>query len=331
VHKPDGRWIEKLLQEFKNADPDGNQPLSGVCLDGIGNVFATTSLGGVYGHGTAFELTPGPTGWSLSLLYSFCAQPGCSDGGSTEAGLALDKAGNLYGASNVVYQIVPAPDGWTENVLYTFCSKTGCSDGSATYAGVLLDDKGNLYGTTFGGGAYDQGTVFKLKPMPDGTWAERVLHSFGGFGDGRQPSNGALTLDSTGSLYGTTQVGGKYGAGTVFRLTRQPNGHWKETILHNFKGGKGGWDASAGVVLDANGSLYGVTGLGGDSDCDCGVVYTLAPNPDGTWTYTVLHRFRGYDGAYPAANLVLDDKGNLYGTTEYGGSGGGGVVFKITP
>ena len=65
--------------------------------------------------------------------------------------------------------------------------------------------------------------------------------------------------------------------------------------------------------------------------CQCGVVYRLAPNPDGTWTYTVLHRFKGYDGAFPAANLVLDEKGNLYGTTRYGGSGGGGVVFKITP
>jgi uncharacterized repeat protein (TIGR03803 family) len=332
VKKPDGRWAERLLHQFKNGDPDGYFPYGRVTLDGMGNIYSTTALGGAHNSGTAFELTPGPTGWSLTVLYSFCAQPGCGDGGSTEAGLALDQAGNLYGVSNVVYQLAPVPDGWTENVLYTFCSKPGCSDGVGTYADVILDDKGILYGTTFGGGAYDQGVVFKLKSMPDGTWTEHVLHSFGSFPeDGRQPSNGALALDSAGNLYGTTQDGGKYGPGTVFRLTRQPNGHWKETILHNFKAGKGGYFPDAGVVVDEAGNVYGTAGVGGDPDCKCGVAYRLAPNPDGTWTYTVLHRFNGYDGAFPAANLAFDDKGNLYGTTRYGSSGGGGVVFEITP
>lgn len=85
------------------------------------------------------------------------------------------------------------------------------------------------------------------------------------------------------------------------------------------------WDSG-----DAVGNLYGTAGLGG-SDCDCGVVYKLAPNPDGIWTYTVLHRFTGLDGAFPEANLVLDDQGNLYGTTRFGGPNDGGVVFKIVP
>lgn len=153
--------------------------------------------------------------------------------------------------------------------------------------------------------------------------------------DGKVPRVGALAFDREENLYGTTQQGGKnicgpVHCGTIFRLSRQPNGHWKETILHNLKLGKGGYWPGAGVVVDGAGNLYGTTLYGG-TECDCGVVYKLAPNPDGSWTYTVLHRFTGYDGAEPDANLILDDQGNLYGTTATGGPGGAGVVFKVTP
>lgn len=323
--KPDGRWAEKILQNFRNGDPNGYVPWGGLTFDDRGNLFGTATGGGKYQGGTVFEMTPGPTAWNFSVIYDFCSQPDCADGGAPEASMVFDNKGNLYGTAFNVFELMLGPDGWTESVLcHVSCDRpTG---------GLVLDAKGNLYGTTDGGGAYDQGTVFKLKPMPDGSWTERVLHSFGSFPeDGRQPpAHGALAFDSAGNLYGTTQVGGKYGPGTVFRLTRQPDGHWKETILHNFKAEKGGYFPDAGVVVDEAGNVYGTTGSGG-SECGCGVVYRLAPNPDGTWVYTVLHRFKGYDGAFPAANLVLDDKGNLYGTTRYGGAGGGGVVFKIIP
>ena len=81
--------------------------------------------------------------------------------------------------------------------------------------------------------------------------------------------------------------------------------------------------------MDKAGNLYGTTVAGGESDC--GVIFRLAPSANGTWTYTVLHSFTGYDGAQPDANLVLDGKGNLYGTTAAGGSGGYGVAFELTP
>jgi uncharacterized repeat protein (TIGR03803 family) len=238
--------------------------------------------------------------------------------------MVFDSEGNLYGTAFNVFKLTPGPDSWTESVL---CD-VSCDRPTG---GLLLDAKGNLYGTTQVSGTYNEGTVFKLKPMPDGTWKERVLYSFGGFaGDGRQPGKGGLAFDAAGNLYGTTLWGGRYARGIVFRLSRQPDGHWKESILHHFKLGKSGNHPAVGVVVDASGNLYGVTGYGG-AECDCGVVYKLAPNPDGTWTYTVLHRFNGNDGFFPYANLVLDGQGNLYGTTEYGGSGGGGVVFRITP
>jgi uncharacterized repeat protein (TIGR03803 family) len=248
----------------------------------------------------------------------------------------MDKAGNLYGTAGVAFELTETPGGWTESVLYTFCSKPDCIDGYLPYAGLILDAKGNLFGTTEAGGAYGSGTVFKVRPLPDGTWQERVLHSFGSFPkDGRGPGVGALALNPAGSLYGTTPGGGKNVCGTnycgtIFKLTRQPNGHWKETILYHFKKGSSGHGPGAGVVLDSAGNLYGTTIYGG-TQCDCGVVYKLAPNGDGTWTYTVLHQFTGFDGAQPDANPILDDKGNLYGTAAIGGPGGAGVVFEVTP
>jgi uncharacterized repeat protein (TIGR03803 family) len=140
-------------------------------------------------------------------------------------------------------------------------------------------------------------------------------------------------------VYGTTLEGGTHrdngqclvGCGTIYQLSRQPNGHWKETILYNFPRFKDGLGPAAGLVMDSAGNLYGTTGVGGDHNCNCGVAFEFAPNPDGTWTYTVLHRFHGYDGSGPVAPLVMDKKGHLYGTTTFGGPGGYGVVFKITP
>jgi uncharacterized repeat protein (TIGR03803 family) len=323
TQKPDGHWVEKPVHSFQNGDPDGQQPLGGVVLDRAGNLYGVTSFGAKHA-GNVIQLAPSPSGWSLSVIYAFCSQPDCSDGSGPQASMVFDSEGNLYGTAFNVFKLTPGPDSWTESVL---CD-VSCDRPTG---GLLLDAKGNLYGTTQVSGTYNEGTVFKLKPMPDGTWKERVLYSFGGFaGDGRQPGKGGLAFDAAGNLYGTTLWGGRYARGIVFRLSRQPDGHWKESILHHFKLGKSGNHPAVGVVVDASGNLYGVTGYGG-AECDCGVVYKLAPNPDGTWTYTVLHRFNGNDGFFPYANLVLDGQGNLYGTTEYGGSGGGGVVFRITP
>jgi uncharacterized repeat protein (TIGR03803 family) len=217
-------------------------------------------------------------------------------------------------------------------VLYTF---KGGSDGSGPEAGLIADNAGNLYGTTVGGGAHGYGTVFRL--APDGT--ETVLYSFAGGKDGAYPQAG-LIMDGSGNFYGTTYSGGTdgcegYGCGTVFKLA--PGG--TETVLHTFCEKSGCADGStpaAGLIMDTSGNLYGTTVTGGsDADCyyltGCGTVFRLAA--DGT--ETVLYAFQGgSDGGNPYAGVIIDKSGNLYGTTEYGGTGGivsAGTVFEVTP
>ena len=269
--------------------------------------------------------------------------------------LTMDAADNLYGTTEeggtvcpgvgcgVVWKLAPNPKGSrTVNLLHQF----GGGDGAAPHAGVVLDAAGNLYGTTQDGGGSGTvcsggcGVVFKLAPNPDGTWTESVLHRFTG-PDGNQPLAG-LNFDAAGNLYGTTLYGGTQEEGTVFKLAPNSNGTWTESVLYSFTGPDGAGPA-AGLTFDAAGNLYGTTIYGGPAGCNgetgemCGVVFKLAPNPDGTWTESVLHSFftAGDDGAGPYAGLTLDEAGNLYGTTVQGGSAactdGCGVVFKLVP
>jgi len=258
----------------------------------------------------------------------------------------MDSAGNLYGTGRQVFEVSPGSGGWTEKVLHHFCSWRDCRDGNAPFAGVILDPSGNIYGTTEAGGDYKAGTVYELRPTSSG-WKEHVLHSFPAFpNDGQVPRVRALMLDASGRLYGTAQQGGAnicydIGCGIIFRLTRGKKGRWNEEVLFNFNydgNGTNGYGPGAGVVLDKKGNIYGTTIYGGSASCACWVVYGLAPQAKGKWKYSVLHTFQGLDGALPDANLILDSKGNIYGTTVLGGPsdglGGpsdGGVVFELTP
>ena len=323
-----GKWTETVLHSFQGTD-DGSDPLGGVIVDASGNLYGTASEGGAYSRGTVFELTPGADGWTATTLYSFCALPGCEDGGSPEAGLVMDTAGNLYGTAAVAFELSPGSSGWTEAVLHQFGIKKG--DGSDPFAGLISDVAGNLYGTTLGGGnqcgSASCGTVYELTPLAGGGWKETVLFRFNGK-DGQWPGAGALFMDGSGALYGTTENGGAYG-GVVYKLTPKSGG-WTESTPYEFQGGAKGWLPDAGVVMDRSGNLYGTTDGGGNSS-GCGVIYKLAPQPKGKWKYTVLHRFSGNDGCAPAGNLVLDKKGNLYGGTILGGTTGNGVIFELTP
>lgn len=328
----DSSWTETILHSFKNGDPNGSEPNGGLVHDLAGNWYGTTNRDGAHHGGTALELRHGPRGWKVSVIYAFGEQN--NDGGSPTAGLVMDDAGNLFGTTpngngsngGTIFQLSPGSGGWHETVIYQFChSNPKCVDGAAPQAGVILDSAGNLYGTTEGGGAYGLGTVYEVKHTSSG-WKEQVMHSFDNNGkDGVTPGWGALVIDAKGSLYGTTATGGCCG-GVIFKLTPQTDGRWKETILYDFKGGASGFEAGAGVVMDKAGNLYGTT-IAGGSGCGCGVVYKLSPGANDKWTYTVLHTFTGSDGAQPDANLILDSKGNLYGTT----ANGGGVVFELTP
>jgi uncharacterized repeat protein (TIGR03803 family) len=224
-----------------------------------------------------------------------------------------------------------------EKVLHSF-NKT---DGANPYASLISDHAGNLYGTTYAGGAYGYGTAFELRPKSGGGWTEKVLHSFNNNGtDGYNPY-ASLIFDASGNLYATTYYGGSgscingtvvVGCGTVFELTPQAGGSWKETVLHNFDdNGTDGFYPYAGLTFDSAGGLYGTTEWGGTGVY--GTVFELTPAAGGSWTESVLHNFsdNGTDGYFPEAGLIFDAVGNLYGTTEWGGTGVYGTVFELMP
>ena len=227
--------------------------------------------------------------------------------------------------------------------LTTVHSFTGGADGAQPFSTLVQDKQGNLYGTAWSGGIQSQycqvngigcGTLFKLTPS-SGNWSFNVLYGFKGYPtDGSNPESESLVIDDSGNLYGTTTFGGdllncdNLGCGTVFRLT--PDGI--ETVLYDFQGVAGdGLFPSSGVVLGKNGNLYGTTSQGGVYQR--GTVYEVTPSG----IERVFYNFTGGpDGGAPSDRLVLDDNGNLYGTTQGGGAslncgGGCGTVFKLAP
>jgi uncharacterized repeat protein (TIGR03803 family) len=217
--------------------------------------------------------------------------------------------------------------GWTESLL---CSFGNGSDGSNPYGGLIFDQSGNLYGAT----GNDGGTVFKL--TPGGGWTYSLLYSFTGVVN-NACGPGTLVMDRTGSLYGTTASGGdgNPGYGVVFKL--QPAASacktalcpWTETVLCTFQAGDDGANPNYGdLIFDKAVNIYGAT-YGGDQDDD-GTVYELTPSAGG-WTENVLFGFDYRDGQFPYNGVILDNAGNLYGTTSLGGAQGYGTVFQLTP
>jgi uncharacterized repeat protein (TIGR03803 family) len=182
-------------------------------------------------------------------------------------------------------------------------------------------------------------TMLTLAP---GSWAKpkyKVLYTFKGGRDGHLPIGGVV-FDKSGSLYGTTAEGGKgcppVGCGTVFKLIPQSGGRWTKSILHYFNGSDGA-SPQVSLVFDKSGSLYGTTKGGGIrgscAGAGCGVVFKLTPASGGKWKETVLHRFSGgSDGSFSFASVLLDGKGNIYGSTEHGGgSSDDGTVYELSP
>ncbi len=277
-------------------------------------------------------------GQTENVLYSF---QGGLDGAQPVAGL-IDKAGNLFGTtafggsagSGTVFELSPpsTPGGsWNESVLYSF---QGGTDGYFPASALVSDPAGNLYGTTLAGGSVCPicGTVFKLSKR-GGTWTETVIHSFG-FTDGANPF-GKLLFADDGNLYGTTNSGGDYSAGTVFELCppAKPRGAWTENVLYSFTGGSDGGQPLSDIVRDRAGRLYGTASAGG---LGFGVVFELRPGHKG-WTETAIYSFTGAnDGASPYDGVAFDGHGGLIGVASTGGDpscagGGCGTVYRLTP
>ena len=200
--------------------------------------------------------------------------------------------------------------------------------------GLVSDSAGNLYGTTLGGGPHSDGAVFELTPGANGAWTGKTIHNFNG-SNGDEPE-ARLTFDSAGNLYGTTLGGGLHSQGVVFQLSRSANGVWTEKVLHSFTGTTDGNYPQGPLTVDTAGNVYGTTAFGGTGkNCNnhgCGIVFQLTPNANGTWTETVLHNFQygRVDGGYPVGGVTLDSAGNLYGTTQLGGSHLDGIVFELS-
>ena len=327
---------ETILYSFAGT-PDGATPAFKLTQDAAGNLYGVTLFGGVYGGGTAFELSPQNGTWVEKTLHSF---GGTGDGFQPAGGLLMDSVGNLYGVADgglntgIVYRLSPDGHGnWTETILKTFGASI-----SLPLGGLTMDAHGKLYGVAGGGGTnnYGKGAAFRLSPPAKNakiqTWKYAVLYQFRGskYNDSAFP-NGDLVFDAAGNLYGTADRGGLYKAGTVFELSPGTT-PWKEKILYNFHDLSDGGFPFAGLIFDAAGNLYGTTGAGGSPKE--GTVFELSQNA-GSWTEMVLYSFTGLsDGGGPVGPLTLR-KGSLYGTAACGGNQpcgtGDGVVFELSP
>ncbi|HEY6765952.1 MAG TPA: choice-of-anchor tandem repeat GloVer-containing protein [Candidatus Sulfotelmatobacter sp.] len=315
---------------------NGDQPWgTSLARDGAGNLYGTTLYGGNIGCfqnsgcGPVFKVTPSGR---QTVIYRFT---GMNGDGVLPAGLTGDAAGNLYGTTQsggdfnqgTVFKIDSSGN---EIVVHSF--KGYPSDGSGPVVGVVLDPDGNIYGTTFFGGTYGSGSIFKVT----GTGEESLLYSFGptlavGF-----ENEGSLLRDSAGNLYGTTVEGGDLncngggGCGVVYKL--DPSGTY--SVLYGFTGAADGAYPQTGLGIDTGGNLYGTTSTGGGTKT-CGTVFKLSLGG----VLTLLHAFTGCgeNGVLPTTAPLVDAAGNVYGTTGAGGTissecpHGCGVVFKITP
>ena len=328
-----------VLYQFNGSD--GSHPIAGLLLDGSGNLYGDTSVGGASTFGTVFKVNQ--TGDEVVLL-SFDV----NDGAFPSSSLIMDKDGSLYstalegpGGAGVLFKLSSSGK---ETILHNFEGGIGTKDPKVPESGLVMDGAGNLYGTTISGGDSSCatqgtsycGTVFRLAKNRKLT----VLHSFTGGADGAAPY-GSLLMDKAGNLYGTTYVGGdlscklqgENGCGVVFKL--DPSG--KETVLHTFTGkADGAFPIGGGVslVADAAGNLYGAAAYAGafGGQCGiygCGTVFKVDKNGK----FSVLHTFSkdGTEGETPNGALALDPAGNVYGTTQTGGAFGNyGTIFKVS-
>lgn len=326
-------WTEKVLHRF-DWTTDGEGPENGVIIDAEGNLYGNTLVGppskeGEH-SGTGFELSPSSDGkWKETILYWF-------NGGQPESGLIRDAAGNLYGNQGETFEVSRDSSGhWDTRII---------DPNAFSFSALTLKD-GKLYDAG-GSGTYKYGMVYELTPTKDGKWQELDLYSFRGLDhgadDGSFPGAGVV-FDQKGNIYGATETGGmksqncgqygeQLGCGTIFELS--PDGHdgWTESILYRFTDAAHGYSPFSTLNIDSAGNLYG-TAVGGTGG-GWGVIFKLAPAQNGDWTYSVLHNFTDGkdDGAEPYGPMVFDKEGkHLYGTTAYGGTYNGGIVFEYTP
>jgi uncharacterized repeat protein (TIGR03803 family) len=308
------------LVNFPSSSKKGPFNPNSLTIDSAGNLYGLSTLGGTYGGGTLFKVTPKGV---LSVLYSF---GGTDTSGFQPYGSVIrDSEGDFYGETflggtsnyGTIFKITPPGK---ETTLYSFSQELSVEGGSS----MTRDSAGNLYGYNFNG----NGSVFEL--ATEGTY--RTLYAFCSLAnctDGAQPAGGPIIRN--GKLYGMTSLGGTNtcGAetcGTVFEMDTSGN----ETILHNFAGGTDGYDPPYKLTQDAAGNLYGATGAGGAHGW--GTLFKITPSGQESVLYAFCAQSQCTDGASPGSPLVLDTAGNIFGTSAGTGVGPNqyGLVYKIT-
>jgi uncharacterized repeat protein (TIGR03803 family) len=262
---------------------------------------------------TALESSAASPG--VEVVYSFV---GSSVGANSTAALIQGSDGNFYGTtsaggafnSGTVFRTTASG---VTTLLYAF---TGGADGASPKAALIQTTDGSFYGTTYSGGAWGRGTIFKIDA---GLSRLTTIHAFaGGAGAGANPQ-AALLQARDGSLYGTTELGGLANRGTLFRLTGP-----SVKVLYTFTGGLDGAYPYAPLIQGTDGNFYGTT-YSGDLQT-FGRVFKMTP----AGVVTVMHTFlSGTDGAAPTAGLVQVADGSFYGATTLGGTANKGTVFKM--
>jgi uncharacterized repeat protein (TIGR03803 family) len=323
---------EKVLYTF--ASGYANEPTGGVVKDAAGNLYGSTEFGGNAGEGVIFQLSPnGKGGWTYHPILTFNG----NNGAFPQGRLTFDSQGNIYGTTigfggmGDVFELSPGQNGWTITKTYQF---TGQADGFDANAGVTLDAAGNVYGATMESYDYNgYGSIWKLTPSGNG-WQETTIHQFTYGTDGGYPHT-ELTLDRKGNVYGSVQYGGTNGTGYVFKFHPVKSG-WQETVLHNFGDGDAGGSSYGDLILDKAGNLYGTTGLY-DSALALwtGSIFELTkPSQDTlktqqTWPVTTLYQFTSDAGGGMPINLTFDNKGNIFGPSEQGGTNDAGLIYEL--
>lgn len=282
LSKSGSTWKETVLHTFDDiSGSDGYYPYGALAFDAAGNLYGTTQAGGKFGGGTVFELKASKGKYTYKLIHSFAVS--ASNAYYPYAGVVVDsKNGYLYGTTyyggtvwnaGAVYQMRQVSGVWIFSVIYNF---QGDSLGQYTESSLALDGAGDIYGTTYQGGAFNLGSVFRLTPGKP--WTEKIIYSFKGYAkkDGAYPYYAGVTLDAKGNIYGTTYQGGSSAAnnlnyGTVYKLAA---GTFKESVLWSFGTTGDGYYPYHQAIL-VNGKLYGTTNAGGLHGG--GTVYEVTP------------------------------------------------------
>lgn len=356
--KVGGGWDYTVLYDFPANRAFGVYPEQ-MIVDTAGNLYGATIGGGTAEAGVVFKLTPNAdrSAWTETVLHNFTynsvprgrlvyagsAQGQLYDGVSPFYGVAEN--GGTHGRGNA-YSMAFVGGNWVYGDLYDFCAVGGkrCIDGADLLRGMVMDASGNLYGGAVSGGHKNKGVAFKLSPN-GATWSETVLYTFCSIHrcvDGYSPG-GPFAMDGLGNLYGTAAGGGRADCkrhfekgceGVVFKLDLT-GASPVQSVLYRFCQKLFCTDGARpnGLVLDPSGTIYGITGFGGQHDSDrplgAGTIYAVTDTLQRLYAFCTQSDCS--DGYLPNSDIVTDGAGNFFGTTQEGGDFANGVVFELSP